>query len=72
MTPMTSRSMSEAAYGPELPISVEIEETEDGGCIIHYEWDEEHPVTCVLNSWTEDDFLNMLRRACDEVLGEDQ
>lgn len=72
MTPMISRSMNEAVCGPELPISVEIEEADDGGCVLHFEWDESHPVTSILNSWTEDDFLNMLRRACNEVLGEDR
>lgn len=72
MIPTISRSMSEMELGEEFPVSVEIEDAEDGGCVLHFEWDENHPVACVLNSWTEEDFLNMLRRACDEVLGEDQ
>lgn len=34
------------------------------------EWDETHPVTSVLNDWTEQDFLNCFLEAAERVLVE--
>lgn len=64
--PTKFRSMNDAMS--DLPLSVT--EEEDGSFTI--EWDENHPVTSVFNSWTEDDFLNAIRIACNEVLGNDE
>ena len=41
----------------ELPLTVI--ENEDGS--FTFDWDDEHPITSQLNTWTENDFLNCLR-----------
>lgn len=64
--PTKSRSMNDTMS--DLPLSVT--EEEDGSFTI--EWDENHPVTSVFNSWTEDDFINAIRSACNKVLGDDE
>ena len=61
-TPTKSQSMSE-----DLPLTVT--ENPDGSFTI--EWDENHPVTSVFNTWTEQDFIDTLDRACKDVLGEE-
>jgi hypothetical protein len=51
---MTSKSKSEY-----LPIWVKTEE--DGSMTIC--WDENHQTTSILNSWTKDDFVNIIEDA---------
>jgi len=41
----------------DLPLTVT--ENDDGS--FTFDWDDEHPVTSQLNTWTENDFLNCLR-----------
>jgi len=41
----------------DLPLTVT--ENDDGS--FTFDWDEEHPVTSQLNTWSENDFLNVLR-----------
>lgn len=60
MTPTTSKSMSDA----EFPLYVT--EEEDGS--LTFTWDENHPVTCVFNDWTEEDFIEMLLEAAKETI----
>lgn len=62
-TPTKSQSMNN-----DLPMNVT--ECPDGTLLI--EWDENHPVTSVFNTWTEQDFLDMLNEACKEVLGQEE
>lgn len=40
---------------------------EDDGSIT-FDWDPEHPVTCIFNDWTANDFQDMLMAACEEAL----
>jgi len=66
---MTSRSMSEQFVlpddvNPEFPFWC-VEE-EDGSITLH--WDENHPVTSVFNSWTEEQFVKMLTSSAEEVI----
>ena len=41
----------------DLPLTVT--ENDDGSFTL--DWDDEHPITSQLNTWTENDFLNCLR-----------
>lgn len=41
----------------DIPLTVI--ENDDGS--FTFDWDDEHPVTSQLNTWTENDFLNCLR-----------
>lgn len=41
----------------DLPLTVT--ENKDGS--FTFDWDDQHPVTSQLNTWTENDFLNCLR-----------
>ena len=41
-----------------LPFTV----TENYDGSFTFDWDDEHPVTSQLNTWTENDFLNCLRK----------
>lgn len=55
--PTKSQSMNDSEWeNPEFPL--EVTEEEDGS--LTFTWDENHPVTCVFNDWTEDDFIKML------------
>jgi len=38
---------------------------------ITFNWDENDPVDSVLNTWTEQDFLNAILNYCKEVIGEE-
>lgn len=65
---MLTKSLSMNDTMSDLPLSVT--EEEDGSFTI--EWDENHPITSVFNSWTEDDFLEAIRVACSSVLDDDE
>ena len=39
---------------------------------ITFDWDENDPVDSVLNTWTEQDFLNAILNYCKEVMGEEE
>lgn len=54
---MNSKSKS------DVPVSITWEE--DGSMTI--EWDETHPVTSVLNDWTERDFVDCLINAANNL-----
>jgi len=45
----------------DLPLTVT--ENDDGS--FTFDWDDEHPVTSQLNTWSENDFLNVLREQLD-------
>lgn len=53
---------------PDFPMLVT--EEEDGSLTI--QWDENHPATCMFNTWTEEDFTNMIIERCKEILGEEE
>jgi hypothetical protein len=53
---------------PNFPML--ITEEEDGSFTI--QWDENHPVTSMFNTWTEEDFTNMIIERCKEILGEEE
>lgn len=55
-TPTTSHSMSDINVSPALPLTVVLED--DGS--ITFDWDETHPVTSIMNNWTEQDFIDLL------------
>ena len=48
----------------DLPLSVT--EEKDGSFTI--EWDENDPRTAIFNSWTEDDFIDMIRKAAEDEI----
>jgi hypothetical protein len=62
-TPTKSQSMSE-----DFPVIVTINEDDS----ITIEWDENHPVTSVFNTWTEKDFLDSILNGCKDVIGEEE
>lgn len=33
-------------------------------------WDENDPLESILNTWTEEDFINCIRDCCNKILGE--
>jgi len=39
---------------------------------ITFEWDENNPKESMLNTWTEQDFLNAILNYCKEVIGEEE
>lgn len=41
-------------------------EEEDGSMTLR--WDKEHPMTSIFNSWTEQDFINMLIAAATDTM----
>lgn len=47
---------------------IEVKEQEDGSFTIS--WDPDDPVESVFNTWTEQDFIDMIMQRCREVLGE--
>lgn len=49
---------------PDFPLYVT--EEEDGS--LTFDWDPDHPVTSVFNDWTEQDFIDMLTKAAEEVI----
>ena len=64
-TPTKSQSTNEYEWeDPNFPFAVF--EEQDGSFTMY--WDEDHPVTSVFNTWTEDDFINMLMDACTREL----
>lgn len=50
----------------DFPMSVVCED--DGTITI--EWDKDHPVTSILNGWTEQDFINSINEAANQVISE--
>lgn len=53
---------------PDFPL---ITTEEDNGSIT-FEWDPDHPVTCVFNDWGEQDFIDAIMKACRDTLGEEE
>ena len=45
--------------------------TEDDGSLT-IQWDENNPVESMLNTWTEEDFINAILSKVKEVLGEEE
>lgn len=45
---------------------IEVKEESDGSLTIS--WDENDPQESILNTWTESDFIDTLRKACEEKL----
>ena len=43
---------------------MEVTENEDGSLTIY--WDEDDPIESQLNEWTNDDFIAVLRAACED------
>jgi hypothetical protein len=39
---------------------------------ITFEWDENDPIDSVLNTWTEQDFMNAILNYCKETIGEEK
>jgi hypothetical protein len=39
---------------------------------ITFEWDENDPIDSVLNTWTEQDFMNAILNYCKEAIGEEK
>ena len=62
-TPTKSQSMNE-----DFPMT--ITENEDGTITI--EWDENHPVTSIFNTWNQDDFINAIDIGCTKILGQEE
>lgn len=51
---------------PSFPFWVVVEEDES----FAVNWDPNHPVTSVFNTWTPEDFMTMLRNAANDVIAE--
>jgi len=49
-------------------MAIEVKEEENGSFTIS--WDENDPVESILNTWTEQDFIDAIMERCKEVLGE--
>lgn len=49
---------------PEFPLLVDVKD--DGN--IQITWDENSPITSHFNTWTSDDFINMLTSAAQQVI----
>jgi len=49
-------------------MTIEVKEEENGSFTIS--WDENDPVESIMNTWTEQDFINAIMERCKEVLGE--
>jgi hypothetical protein len=47
---------------------IEVTEREDGSFDIS--WDENDPVESILNTWTNQDFIDCIRKECERTLGE--
>lgn len=47
-----------------------VTENPDGSWTL--EWDENHPVTSIFNTWTEQDFLDAIRLGCEDTLGKEE
>lgn len=48
---------------------IDVKENEDGSFTIS--WDENDPIESVLNTWTEQDFIDAIMKRCEEVLSKD-
>jgi len=44
---------------------IEVKETEDG---FEISWDPNDPTESLFNTWTEQDFIDMLMKQCEEVI----
>jgi hypothetical protein len=51
--------MSDMDVSPAFPLTVILED--DGS--ITFDWDKNHPVTSIMNDWTEQDFIDLLTDA---------
>lgn len=51
-------------------MTLAVYEEDDGSLTI--EWDENDPVESVLNTWTEQDFIDAIMKNAKEVLGEEE
>jgi hypothetical protein len=49
---------------------IDVKEENDGSFTIS--WDENDPIESILNTWTEEDFIDCIRKRCKEVLGEEE
>jgi len=49
-------------------MAIEVKEEENGSFTIS--WNENDPVESILNTWTEQDFIDAIMERCKEVLGE--
>jgi hypothetical protein len=45
---------------------IDVKEREDGSFDIS--WDENDPVESILNTWTEQDFINVIMNRCEKVI----
>ena len=45
--------------------------TEDEGSLT-IQWDENNPIESMLNTWTEQDFINAILNYCKETIGEEE
>ncbi len=47
-------------------MTIQVTEKEDGSFDIS--WDENDPVESILNTWTEQDFIDCIRNECNKIL----
>lgn len=45
---------------------IDVKEHEDGSFTIS--WDENDPVESIMNTWTEQDFIDVIMKRCNEIL----
>jgi hypothetical protein len=48
---------------------IEVKEEENGSFTIS--WDENDPTESILNTWTEQDFIDCIRQQCEKILEKD-
>lgn len=48
-------------------MTIQVTEKEDGSFDIS--WDENDPTESILNTWTEQDFIDCIRQGCERTLG---
>jgi hypothetical protein len=48
---------------------IEVTEKEDGSFDIS--WDEHNPVESILNTWTEQDFIDCIKKGCERIVEND-
>jgi hypothetical protein len=46
---------------------INCEDTENGFTIT---WDPNDPAECIMNDWTEEDFINVIKKRAEEVIAE--
>ena len=47
---------------------IDVKEEKDGSFTIS--WDENNPTESILNTWTEQDFIDCIMKECEKILGE--